>query len=373
MRKDMPHEKRAYRASKAPVPPITAVDLFCGVGGLSLGLRDSGIRVAAGVDIDPSCRGPYEINVQSHFLEKDVSSLLADDLRGLYGASTLRVLAACAPCQPFSGYTTKRRVSDQRWKLLLDVIRLISDVKPEMLTVENVPRLAKMSLWTAFVQQLSDMGYHCSWAIVDSAQYGVPQRRRRLVLVASLLGPIDIAAAPTQPIASVRSAIGHLPPVRAGVRNRSDALHASRALTVKNLRRIQASRPSGTWREWPKSLRAKCHNKATGKTYPSVYGRMAWDQPSPTITTQFYGFGNGRFGHPSQNRAITLREGALLQSFPANFAFTDANSKVNFRMVGKFIGNAVPPKLAYSIGTLLVDHATSSAGSGFSRKSSASK
>jgi DNA (cytosine-5)-methyltransferase 1 len=369
----MPNEHRAYRGSKAPVPAITAVDLFCGVGGLSLGLRDSGIRVAAGIDIDSSCRRPYEKNVQSQFIEKDVSSLLPDDLSRLYGASNLRVLAACAPCQPFSGYTTKRRVADQRWKLLLDVIRLVSDVKPEMLTVENVPRLAKMSLWTTFVEQLSGMGYQCSWAIVDSAQYGVPQRRRRLVLVASLLGPIDITAAPRQSISSVRSAIGHLPPVRAGVKNSSDALHSSRALTPINLLRIRASRPSGTWREWPKSLRAQCHKKTTGKTYPSVYGRMAWDEPSPTITTQFYGFGNGRFGHPSQNRAITLREGALLQSFPENFAFADARASVNFRMVGKFIGNAVPPKLAYSIGTLLVDHATSSAGSGFSRKSSASK
>jgi DNA (cytosine-5)-methyltransferase 1 len=358
----IPHKSRVFQKASAAIPNITAVDLFCGVGGLSLGLRDSGIKVAAGVDLDPSCRAPYEMNVESQFIEKDVASLLPEDLLKLFGSSdSLRMLAACAPCQPFSGYTTKRRVADQRWKLLLDVTRLVSEVKPELVTVENVPRLAKMSLWTNFVQKLSKIGYHCSWAIVDSAQYGVPQRRRRLVLVASLLGPIDIAAAPTQPVASVRSAIGHLPPVRAGAKNRSDALHVSRTLTAKNLRRIQASRPSGTWREWPKSLRAKCHNKATGKTYPSVYGRMAWDQPSPTITTQFYGFGNGRFGHPSQNRAITLREGALLQSFPANFAFTDTNVKVNFRMVGRFIGNAVPPKLAYSIGSLLVDHATSSA------------
>src|SRR5205823_12670268 len=124
----------------------------------------------------------------------------------------------------------------------------------------------------------------------------------------------------------------------------------------KNRERIRASRPSGTWREWPKSLRAKCHRKGTGKTYPSVYGRMTWDAPSPTITTQFYGFGNGRFGHPVQDRALTLREGALLQSFPPGYAFVAPGGNFEIGRLGLMIGNAVPVVLARVIARSIQRH-----------------
>lgn len=334
---------------------IVAVDVFCGAAGLSLGLRIAGIKVAAGIDLDPTCRYPFEQNIGSPFIEADVSKITTQELESLFGAAKVRILAGCAPCQPFSGYTTKRRTIDGRWQLLLEFLRLAVSVRPEVVTMENVPRLSHLPLWQHFVESLKEAGYSVSWAVVDASEYGVPQARRRLVMLASLLGEIRLPTA-TGKRTSVKSAIGKLPPVAAGVAGRPDPLHTARALTERNLKRIRASRPAGTWRDWPKRMQVHCHKSETGKTYPSVYGRMSWDKPSPTITTQFYGFGNGRFGHPEQDRAITLREGAILQSFPIDFSFTPPGARINFRQIGKLIGNAVPPELGRVIGEAIVEH-----------------
>jgi DNA (cytosine-5)-methyltransferase 1 len=339
-----------------PAPTIAAVDLFCGAAGLSLGLKDAGIRIAAGVDLDPACRFPFEQNIGAKFLEQDVGALDPATLQKLYGDAPIRVLAGCAPCQPFSGYTTKRRAIDRRWQLLLEFLRLTESLRPEIVTMENVPRLVHLPLWQRFVEGLRGAGYHVTWDVLDAARYGVPQSRRRLVLLASRLGDIRLPSPVGTELATVRTAIGRLPATKAGLPGKTDPLHTSRALTDRNLRRIKASRPAGTWREWPKRMRVACHQNATGKTYPSVYGRMSWDQPAPTITTQFYGFGNGRFGHPDQDRAITLREGAILQSFPLDFKFAPIGGRVNFRAIGRLIGNAVPPALARAIGNEIVRH-----------------
>lgn len=347
---------RESQELRPPTPKITAVDLFCGAAGLSLGLKSSGIRIAAGIDLDPACRFPFEENIGARFLEEDVGTLDPSVLRDLYGDTTIRVLAGCAPCQPFSGYTTKRRAIDRRWELLLQFLRLTESVLPEVVTVENVPRLVHLPLWQRFVSGLEGAGYNVVWSVLDAADYGVPQSRRRLVLLGSRLGPISLPRPAAADRPTVRSAIGKLPKIAAGVAGKPDLLHAARTLTDQNLQRIRASRPAGTWREWPKRLRVACHQTATGKTYPSVYGRMSWDDPAPTITTQFYGFGNGRFGHPEQDRAITLREGALLQSFPLDFKFVPIGDRINFRLIGRLIGNAVPPTLGRSIGDEIIRH-----------------
>ncbi|WP_192385760.1 DNA cytosine methyltransferase [Mesorhizobium silamurunense] len=336
---------------------IAAVDLFCGAAGLSLGLRESGIAIAGGVDLDPACRYPFEANIGAKFLEGDVCDLSAQTVAEMYGTARIRVLAGCAPCQPFSGYTTKRRGIDPRWQLLLEFLRIVQQAKPEIVTLENVPRLVHLPLWSEFVLGLEEVGYSVSWDVLDVSKFGVPQQRRRLVLLASRLGAIHLPSPSEGKAPTVKSAIGKLPEIKAGLRNAIDPLHTSRALTPKNLDRIKASKPAGTWREWPEEMRADCHKAKSGKTYPSVYGRMSWDKPSPTITTQFYGFGNGRFGHPEQDRAITLREGAVLQSFPIDFKFAPSDSKLNFRAIGRLIGNAVPPSLAKAIGTTIVEHA----------------
>lgn len=337
---------------------IAAVDLFCGAAGLSLGLKSSGIGIAAGIDLDPACRYPFERNIGAPFLEQDVANLAVPAIDRLFGDASYRVLAGCAPCQPFSGYTTKRRATDQRWQLLLEFLRLALGVRPEVVTLENVPRLVYLPLWGDIVACLQAAGYQVAWKVLDASDFGVPQKRRRLVLLGSRLGAIELPAPSVGEKLTVRSAIGSLPKLRAGQRSPSDPLHCTRGLTGPNLARMQISKPGGTWRQWPGELKLACHETETGRTYPSVYGRMSWDQPSPTITTQFYGFGNGRFGHPEQDRAISLREGAILQSFPADFMFAPRERRLSFKEIGRLIGNAVPPKLARAIGQAIVSHLT---------------
>ena len=155
---------------------------------------------------------------------------------------------------------------------------------------------------------------------------------------------------------TVRDAIGYLPPIAAGEVCEEDLLHRSSALSDINIRRIQQSVPGGSWRDWDDDLKLKCHKKISGSTFPSVYGRMEWDKPSPTITTQFYGYGNGRFGHPEQDRAISLREGAILQSFPNDYIFVDEKHPSHKRELGTHIGNAVPVELGRAIGISIQRH-----------------
>jgi DNA (cytosine-5)-methyltransferase 1 len=347
---------------------ISAVDLFCGAGGLTRGLIDAGINVVFGLDTDKDCKFPFEHNNGSaKFLKLNVARLSSNRLRRLYPKGDFRVLVGCAPCQPFSRYTAgKRMEKDSKWGLLRSFARLIEDTKPHVVSMENVPDLRKHEVFSEFVARLEKLKYHVSYSIVYSPDYGVPQNRNRLVLFASRLGPIKIVSRTHTPkdYPTVRDAIGKLPRLTAGHMNKSDPLHCCNDLSSLNLKRIRASRPGGTWRDWPRDIVAKCHKEGTGDTYPSVYGRMRWDEPSPTITTQFYGFGNGRFGHPSQSRAISLREGAILQSFRKNYQFVEPDAEYSMTTLGKLIGNAVPVRLGRAVGRTIKRHLIShSAGS----------
>ena len=177
------------------------------------------------------------------------------------------------------------------------------------------------------------------------------------MLLASRLGSKGLALAEElAPDLTVRQVIGALPPIQAGESHPDDELHMAPSLSALNLSRIKASRPGGTWRDWPSELQAACHQKSTGATYPSVYGRMEWDRPAPTITTQCFGYGNGRFGHPEQDRAISLREAAMLQTFPETYAFSPAGAPIKFNRMGRLIGNAVPVRLGEVIAKSLVKH-----------------
>lgn len=350
-------ESRNSRRPVVKAKRIVAVDLFCGAGGLTYGLKSAGLKVAAGVDLDPRCRFPIEQNCSAEFIEKDVAKVTAADLQKWFGKADVRVLAGCAPCQPFSTYSQSRKSPDPRWELLSSFQRLALETLPEIVTMENVAGLKARMVWTDFVEALQDAGYHVRWDEVACTDYGVPQKRKRLVLLASRLGPIELPA-PTHrdtPV-TVKDAIGGLPTIGAGMDAGDDVLHVASSLSNTNMTRIRASTPGGTWRDWPKELRAECHQRESGATYPAVYGRMEWRKPSPTITTQFYGFGSGRFGHPEQDRAITIREAAILQSFPAGYRFVEADKDVSFRRLGTLIGNAVPPKLAEAIGITIREH-----------------
>ncbi|PWU54780.1 DNA (cytosine-5-)-methyltransferase [Micromonospora sp. S4605] len=338
---------------------ISAVDLFCGVGGLSHGLQDAGIHVAAGVDLDRTCDYPYRTNIRAPFHRRDVRDITVDELAAMWPTKAVRVLAGCAPCQPFSSYRRGVDTSQEaQWPLVDEVRRLVEGTLPEIVTMENVPRIGSTPIFADFVARLRKLGY---WVDFDSCYcpaYGVPQHRRRMVLVASLLGDIAVPKGAIAPAdyATVRQAIGTLPPVGNGETHPDDRLHKSRTLNELNLERIKRSKPGGTWEEWPEELRAPCHRKASGATFRNVYARMVWDEPSPTITTLAYNFGAGRFGHPEQDRAITLREAANLQSFPPGYEFVAPGEPVQFAPLGRLIGNAVPPRLASAVGDAIVEH-----------------
>ncbi len=341
-----------------PTPTIDCVDLFCGVGGLTHGLVRGGIRVVAGVDVDPQCRLPFASNNPASFYEGDVKHLSGDDLAGFFRESELRLLAGCAPCQPFSTYSRVGRRSrrDHKWELVAEFGRLVREVEPDLIAMENVPELVQHPVFEEFVAGLSR--YSVSWSIAECARFGVPQTRKRLVLLASKLGPIELQSPPdgTRPEATVRRAISRLRPLKAGEADPNDALHSACRLSDLNLRRIKVSKPGGSWRDWDEGLIAKCHRKGTGATFPSVYGRMEWDAPAPTITTQCFGFGNGRFGHPEQDRAITLREAAILQTFPPDYTFLADGERPRYNVLGRLIGNAVPVRIGEVIAKSVIAH-----------------
>ncbi|MCQ8181007.1 DNA cytosine methyltransferase [Methylomonas sp. SURF-1] len=337
---------------------LACVDLFCGAGGLTHGFTLEGIPVVAGIDLDPACRFPYETNNTAKFLERDISQVTANEINQLFGNSELKILAGCAPCQPFSTYAQRYESDgiDGKWGLLYQFGRLVRESHPDVITMENVPTVVRHQVFHDFVAELKDLGYHVWYDVIDSSLYGVPQSRRRMVLLASKFGEIRMIE-PTHPKPkTVEQVIGGLPPIEAGQAHRDDKLHIASTLTEKNLRRIRISKPGGTWRDWPEHLRADCHKSKTGKTYPSVYGRMEWNKPAPTMTTQCYGFGNGRFGHPEQDRAISLREAAILQSFPENYSFLPEGAKVSFKALGRMIGNAVPVELGRAIAKSITHH-----------------
>ena len=338
----------------------SVIDLFCGAGGLAYGFKQEGFRLACGIDLDPACRFAFEKNNLAPFLEKDVSRISAKWLEDQFHPDAdTRVLVGCAPCQPFSQYNLKN--NDVQYGLVSKFSQLIVKIHPEIVSMENVSRLVtfrKKPVFQDFVRKLEDAGYHVWWDHVFCPNYGVPQMRRRLVLLASLLGELKLNA-PSRSSSSyktTRDAIGYLPKLGAGESDSKDPLHRSSNLSPQNRRRIAVAKPDGSWRDWPLGLVSSCHRRATGKGYGSVYGRMSWDKPSPTITTQFFGFGNGRFGHPDQNRALSLREGALLQSFPKKYEFVEPGAPICTRQVGRMIGNAVPILLSRAIARSIRSH-----------------
>lgn len=333
---------------------IEAVDLFCGVGGLTAGLIKSGITVKAGYDIEPSCRFGYEYNNKATFILKDVAEVTAEEINSWYSKGSVRLLAGCAPCQPFSTYSKGRDATlDKKYPLLYHFARLIEEVRPDLVTMENVPDVAKHQVYHDFVAKLESLGYTISANKVDCVQYGIPQTRKRHVLLASRIGKVSLIPPTHDKPVTVREVIKGLPVLYAGKRNKDDPLHVCSELGELNMRRIKASKPGGTWRDWSDDLIADCHKKESGKSFASVYARMEWDKPAPTITTQCYGFGNGRFGHPSQHRAISMREAAIFQTFPKDYQFTDG--PVYIKKVSRMIGNAVPVRLGEVVGLSFIN------------------
>ncbi len=346
---------------------VSAVDMFCGVGGLTYGLQQAGINVVAGLDVDQTCKYAFEENNNAKFISKDIRKFTSAELLKLYPEKSIKLLVGCAPCQPFSAHTRKNkdRGSDERWSLLDDFGRLVEKVSPHLIAFENVPLIRKENIFTNFCDTLHSFGYHFDPdLIVYCPDYGVPQKRRRLVLIASILGKVELipkthSGSPDDgllPFATVEDAIGDLPEIDDGEEDEQDRLHRARKLTNTNKKRIEQSKPGRTWKDWDEELHLECHKKSSGKGYTTVYGRMTWGDPAPTITTQFLNLGCGRFGHPKQHRALSIREGALLQTFPQNYKFSKPNLPITTTKVGSYIGNAVPVQLAKVIGDSIQEH-----------------
>jgi len=319
---------------------LTAVDLFCGCGGLTVGLKKAGFRVLGAVDIDPSSLETYRANHPEVVTwEADICELRVSTVRRALGlrAGELDLLAGCPPCQGFSTMRTlngARRVDDPRNDLLLEFQRFTKELRPKAVMMENVPGLAKDRRFDEFCTFMEKLGYKAGHRIVNAADYGVPQRRRRLIYLAGLGQALPFART-ARKRKTVRDAIGRLPKAGTSGDPVHDIPERRSPRVLELIKRIP--KDGGSRTDLPEEDQLECHRKCNG--FKDVYGRMAWDHPAPTITSGCFNPSKGRFLHPDEDRAVTMREAALLQGFPRWYKFPTGNKSA----IAWMIGNALPP------------------------------
>lgn len=339
---------------------MKAIDLFCGAGGLTSGLRRAGWDVVAGIDMDEAVGATYRRNNPApRFVRADLREVTDDDARALARGVPSRelLLAGCAPCQPFSKLRGRRGVQGRSDATLLrEFARLVVVLRPRAVLMENVPGIAAVpgfSSFRRFVRILHECGYDCDHRVLNARDFGVPQHRRRRVLLAVQ----DATARLPEPAAldadvrraTVRDAIARFPAIEAGETHPEVANHHAARLSPLNLERIRATPVDGGSRQdWKADLVLDCHRSA-GTGFSDFYGRMWWDRVAPTLTGRCNSLSNGRFGHPDQNRAISLREAAALQTFPDDYEFIGVN-----KAIARWIGNAVPVAFAEALGSAIV-------------------
>ena len=346
---------------------LKAVDFFCGAGGMSLGLKNAEIKVLAGIDNAADCRRTYEANIHgAKFIKHDISTLSPKSLArrlSLEVDDPNLIFAGCSPCQFWSKIRTDKTKSARTAFLLKQFQKFIRYFRPGFVVIENVPGLHSrkaQSILPGFMEFLSQQEYSFDDGIINANHYGVPQNRIRYLLIATRLAKkISLPAPAPDSSLNVGDFIGvknGFQEIEAGWRDCSDFQHSACGLSSENLRRIQITPKSGGDRSSWKDNDNLQINAYRGKDniFRDVYGRMYWDRPAPTITTRFNSFSNGRFGHPEENRAISIREGATLQTFPKNFVFYGTN----LSHLARQIGNAVPPELALKIGQHLISIAS---------------
>ena len=333
---------------------IKAVDFFCSAGGVTCGFKQAGIDVLGGIDIDPACQITYEKNNDAKYLCADVSSLPLETVGKFFKIRRNQrnlIFVGCSPCQYYSNIKTDKSKSEGTRLLLADFQEFVDYYRPGYVFIENVPGLDKKpeSPLGQFKRFLTDIGYVFDDAVVNAKYFGVPQNRRRYVLIATRLkNEICLPKENKKEIKTVKNAIGDysvFPAIESGTKDKTPFMHSTARITEKNLKRILSTPSDGGGRlDWKdKELQVDCYTRHSGHT--DVYGRMYWDKPSPTITTRFVSISNGRYGHPEQDRALSLREGATLQSFPEDYIFYSESQGT----IAKMIGNAVPPLLAKAI------------------------
>lgn len=344
---------------------VKVIDLFCGIGWLSHWLLRAGLPVSAGFDIDWNCKFWYEHNNKARFYQQDIKTLKAEQLEDIFWDADIKILVGCAPCQPYSLMNTKKWIyswDDIKERSPVDKFAsLIREIKPEIVSMENVPGLItnkKSESFKNFLQTLDDCWYYVDYKIVNAIEYGIPQTRKRLILVASRLGEIQIIPPTHNKSITVKDVIWDLPRLESWETSQTDKYHTCQNLTIINLERLKHM-PHDGWdlsmiesKYWP-----KCFKKKSGKSYlRNVYGRMYRDKPAPTMTTFCTGLWNGRFWHPEQDRAISVREAARIQTFPDDYQFFPEREPCNIQKASKFIGNAVPIKLGEVVGESIKNH-----------------
>lgn len=339
----------------------TCIDSFCGAGGLGLGLKKAGFKILLSFDIEQKCIDTINAN-KKYFdhtaIRADIADMLNQNLlkKCQLKRGELFLLAGGPPCQ---GFSVQRRGSDTdvRNELVLKYGQMVDELYPCFFVMENVTGLAGKrgkTILEQLLENVESIGYDVSVNLLDAQDYGVPQRRKRYVIVGKRRD-INTTYAPPIPNSeriTVRDAISFLPEPPLNGKDHPDIpLHRRDKLSELNLKRIQAIKPGQGRDDLPEELRAECHKIDSSVIgYRNVYGRMAWDEVAPTITARFDSFTRGKFGHPDQPRSISLREGAILQTFPMDFIFT--GNKVD---IARQIGNAVPPVLAECIGKSIIE------------------
>ena len=320
---------------------INAIDIFSGCGGLSEGLKQAGFKVIAGVEIDKNASKAYRMNHKDTVLfENDIRKLDPNEILKLLNGKPLHLLAGCPPCQGFSSIrklNRKSAVQDERNSLIDEYYRFVEELNPLTIMLENVPGIVDYTLFKAMIQKLKKLGYNITYKVVNVANYSVPQRRRRLVLIGSKICKIDIASG-INTIMTVRDAL-----CKTKIRD-NDELHK---IYQKHTRKIQEMitlipKDGGSRKDLPEQYQLECHKKKNVGFY-DVYGRLSWDTVSSTITGGCLNPSKGRFLHPEEDRCISAREAALLQTFPVDYKFPTDIPKAELALL---IGNALPPKFS---------------------------
>jgi DNA (cytosine-5)-methyltransferase 1 len=351
---------------------IAVYDFFCGCGGTSRGFQKAGMDIVFALDVDSDAKNTFVKNFpDTHFCEKSITKLTTDDLQPIIDTykDCYSLFCGCAPCQPFTKQNTEGRKYDVRRNLLKHFSEIIEQYRPDLVFVENVPGLQKVQKnkqgpFPAFKKLLDELDYKMDYSVIAAQDYGTPQLRRRFVLLASKHGEITIPK-PTHgkdgdnPYKTVRDAIEDLPAITAGeTYNRPNIFnHRAAELSELNMKRIQASDHDGGGRNnWPKKLWPNCYTRTNEKGerhsgHTDCYGRLWWDKPATGLTTRCISYSNGRFGHPEQDRALSIREAARIQGFDDNFEFIG-----NLNSMARQIGNAVPVDLAYAMGRHFINH-----------------
>lgn len=347
------------------VIPLKAVDFFCGGGGMSYGMLEAGINVLAGIDYEPNCKQTYEDNITgAQFIQADVFELQEEELEtrlNLDRNDNDLILIGCSPCQFWSIINTDKTKSTKSANLLIEFTRFVKYFNPGYVVVENVPgvlRKKRESGLEDFIIWLEENNYKVHFEVHNVAEYGVPQSRKRFTLIANRVTDerIDLIKSVEKKV-TVRDVLGQpngFPEIKDGHKDETEFLHTVASISEVNKKRLKKVAKDGGNRLGfanDPELQLACF-EGKDNSFKDTFGRLWWDRPSPTITTKFFSISNGRFVHPDEDRALSLREGATLQSFPKEYKFHGTSTS----SIARLIGNAVPPQYAKCIGEAIINN-----------------